>query len=354
MQVPPDGQPIILMADRQTTGGYPKIAHVASVDLPLLAQMHPHRTLRFALITLAEAQQLYLDAGAAVRDAAAIDRSLGTAKLTRLGIPQMRIDLNCDMGESFGAWTMGHDTEILDYVSSANIACGFHAGDPATMHRTVEAALARGVAVGAHPGLPDLQGFGRRTMSLTATEAYDIVVYQVGAIAGFARALGGRVRHVKPHGALYNMAAKDTRLAAAIVRAVRDVDADLVLFGLAGSAMIRAAEDVGLRAASEVFADRTYQDDGSLTSRSQGNAMIEDIEASLAQIRSMVIDGAVRSLDGKTVRVRADTLCIHGDQPGALAFVKRIRSELATLGIGVAFPADPLPAPSEGGGVVTT
>jgi 5-oxoprolinase (ATP-hydrolysing) subunit A len=247
-----------------------------------------------------------------------------------------RIDLNCDMGESFGAWRMGNDLAILDHVTSANIACGFHAGDPGTMHKTVESALARGVAVGAHPGLPDLQGFGRRTMALTPREAYDIVVYQVGALAGFARALGGKLSHVKAHGALYNMAAKDFPLSQAIAQAVRDVDRELVLFGLAGSETIRAAQALGLRAAGEVFADRTYQDDGSLTPRGRPGAMIEDEEAAVAQVKRMVTEGLVRSAGGKDVPVQADTLCIHGDQPDALAFVKRIRSELEREGITLA------------------
>jgi len=239
-----------------------------------------------------------------------------------------RIDLNCDMGEGFGAYSMGDDTAVLDYVTSANIACGFHAGDPATMHKTVEAALAKGVAIGAHPGLPDLQGFGRRAMAISHAEAYDIVVYQVGALAGFARALGGKLRHVKPHGALYNSAARDYRLAEAIAQAVYDSGPELVLYGLAGSEMIRAAEKVGLRAAAEVFADRTYQDDGSLTPRSQPYAMIDDVEAAVLQVKRMVTEGRVQSVRGNDVAVRADTLCIHGDQPGALAFVKRIRAEL--------------------------
>jgi len=252
-----------------------------------------------------------------------------------------RIDLNCDMGEGFGAWRMGDDLEILDYVTSANVACGFHAGDPATMHRTVEAALAKGVAVGAHPGLPDLQGFGRRTMALTPREAYDIVVYQVGALAGFARALGGALGHVKAHGALYNMAARDFQLSEAIAQAVRDVDRELVLFGLAGSETIRAAQSVGLRAAGEVFADRTYQDDGSLTPRSRPDAMIEDLETAVDQVKRMVNEGVVRSTSGNDVRVQADTLCIHGDQPGALAFVKRIRAELERDGTVVAALSEP-------------
>lgn len=176
------------------------------------------------------------------------------------------IDLNCDMGEGFGAWTMGDDLALLDQVTSANIACGFHAGDPATMRRVVQAAAARGVQIGAHPGLPDLQGFGRRVMQVSPADAYAMVVYQVGALAGFARAAGTRLNHVKPHGALYNMAARDRALADALAQAVHDIDASLVFFGLAGSEMIRAAQARGLQAASEVFADRAY-DDGSLTPR---------------------------------------------------------------------------------------
>jgi len=246
-----------------------------------------------------------------------------------------RIDLNCDMGESFGAYSMGDDIAILDFVNSANIACGFHAGDPQTIHKTVKAALGKGVAIGAHPGLPDLQGFGRRTMAISMSEAYDMVIYQIGAVAGFAQALGGRLAHVKAHGALYNMAAKDQRLANVIAKAVRDFDSRLIMFGLAGSAMIEAAEDVGLRAANEVFADRTYQDDGSLTPRSQSNAMIEDEEQSVAQVKRMVTEGVVRSVDGSDVRLRADTLCIHGDQPNALAFARRIRTELERAGVEV-------------------
>jgi UPF0271 protein len=253
----------------------------------------------------------------------------------------LRIDLNCDMGESFGAYHMGNDEAILDFVNSANVACGFHAGDPSTIHKTVEAALAKGVAVGAHPGLPDLQGFGRRAMAVSSAEAYDMVLYQVAALAGFARALGGRLTHVKAHGALYNTAAKDLRLAEALAKAVYDFDRELVLFALAGSAMIRAAEDVGLHTASEVFADRTYQDDGSLTPRSHPNAMITDVEASIAQVKRMVTERVVRSVRGNDVPVRADTLCIHGDQPDALAFAERIRDELQRAGVAVKALAAP-------------
>jgi UPF0271 protein len=250
-----------------------------------------------------------------------------------------RIDLNCDMGESFGPWKMGNDLAILEHVTSANIACGFHAGDPQTMRGVVRAALERGVMVGAHPGFPDLAGFGRRNLQVTPEEAYAMVVYQVGALAAFAAAAGGRLNHVKAHGALYNMAARDRALAEAIGQAVRDVDRGLVLFGLAGSEMIAAAERLGLRCASEVFGDRTYQDDGSLTPRRLPDAMIEDAEIAAAQVKRMALEGRVRATSGTDVPVRADTLCVHGDQPGALAFVRRIRSELASAGIDVRSPA---------------
>jgi len=243
-----------------------------------------------------------------------------------------RIDFNCDMGEGFGAWRMGDDIALLDHVTSANVACGFHAGDPATIRRTVKAAVEKGVSIGAHPSLPDLQGFGRRPMHVSPEEIYDIVVYQVGAIDGFARACGGRLSHVKAHGALYNMAAKDRALADAVATAVRDVDRSLVLFGLSGSELIAAAQSAGLTPAAEVFADRSYQDDGSLTPRGRPGAMIEDVEASIEQVRRMVLEGYVRAQSGKDVTVRADTLCIHGDQAGALEFARRIRAALEQAG----------------------
>ncbi len=247
------------------------------------------------------------------------------------------LDLNCDMGEGFGAYAMGNDLDILDHVTSANIACGFHAGDPPTMRRTVAAALAKGVAIGAHPGLPDLQGFGRRAMHISPAEAYAMVVYQVGALAGFVQAAGGRLNHVKPHGALYNMAAKDRQLANAIAQAVFDFDPGLVFFGLAGSEMVSAAQALGLRSASEVFADRSYQDDGSLSARGQAGAMIEDADQSLAQVRQM-LSGSVRAVSGAVVPVRADTLCLHGDQPGALAFARHIRGALTADGVSLQAP----------------
>jgi UPF0271 protein len=244
-----------------------------------------------------------------------------------------RIDFNCDMGEGYGAWRMGDDVALLDHVTSANVACGFHAGDPATIHRTVKAAVEKGVAVGAHPSLPDLQGFGRRTMQISPAEVYDIIVYQVGAVAAFAHACGGRLSHVKAHGALYNMAAKDRALADAIAAAVRDVDSSLVLFALSGSELMAAAQAAGVAAAAEVFADRSYQDDGSLTPRGRPGAMIEEVEISIEQVKRMVLDRIVRAQSGKDVPVRADTLCIHGDQPGALEFAQRIRAALEQAGV---------------------
>jgi UPF0271 protein len=239
------------------------------------------------------------------------------------------------MGEHYGAWRMGDDEAILEHVTSANIACGFHAGDPATMRATVQAALARGVAVGAHPALPDLQGFGRREMKVDPAEAYALVLYQVGALAGFCRAFGGRLHHVKPHGALYNMAARDAALADAIARAVRDFDPALVLYGLAGGALIGAGRALGLKTASEVFADRSYRRDGSLTPRAEPDAMIADLPGALAQVERMVLRSEVRATDGSVVRVEADTLCIHGDEPSAVAFAREIRAVLERLGVSV-------------------
>lgn len=248
----------------------------------------------------------------------------------------MRVDLNCDMGESFGAWSMGNDAAILEHVTSANIACGFHAGDPGTMRATVKAALAKGVAIGAHPSFPDLQGFGRRPMTLRPDEVYDLCLYQIGALAAFARAAGGRLHHVKAHGALSNMAVREYALAEAITQAARDVDPQLVSYAQAGTELVRAAERIGLPFASEVFADRSYQDDGQLTPRSRPGAMIENVEVSIAQVLRMVREGKVRSVNGADVAVRADTVCVHGDQPHALEFVRRLREALAREGISVA------------------
>lgn len=239
------------------------------------------------------------------------------------------------MGESFGAWTMGQDTEILPYVTSANIACGFHAGDPTTMRRTVQAAIHHGVALGAHPGLPDLVGFGRRKMDITADAAYDLVVVQVGALAAVAASQGGRLHHVKAHGALYNMAAGNTELAKAVAQAVFDIDSGLVLYALASSIQVDIARSIGLQVAQEVFADRSYQADGSLTLRSLPGAMITDPAQAVQQVLGMITQGKVLSQQGQDVGVRADTLCIHGDQPGAAVFARNITQALEQHGIAI-------------------
>lgn len=245
------------------------------------------------------------------------------------------VDLNCDMGESFGAYKLGNDQEILQYISSANIACSFHAGDPSTMRKTVKLALESRVAIGAHPGLPDLVGFGRRNMDISAQDAYDLVVYQIGALQAFVQAEGGVMQHVKPHGALYNMAAVRPALAEAIAEAVYRVNPELVLFGLAGSELTRAGEKIGLRTAHEVFADRTYQADGTLTPRTQPDALIAEEAKSLAQVVRMVTEGKVQSLQGVDVPIRADTICIHGDGAHALAFAQSIRQALNAAGVSI-------------------
>jgi UPF0271 protein len=245
------------------------------------------------------------------------------------------VDLNCDMGESFGAYQLGNDEEILDIVSSINIACGFHAGDPGTMRKTVNMALQKKVAVGAHPGLPDLVGFGRRNMSITPEEAFNMTVYQIGALDGFIRAEGGTMQHVKPHGALYNMAAQDSKLAQAIAEAVYKVNPELVLYGLSGSELIRAGAQIGLRTASEVFADRTYSQNGSLTPRSEPDALISDPSKAAAQIMQMVKEGTVLSRENVEIKIAAETICIHGDGSHALQFAGRIREMLQSEGVEV-------------------
>ena len=249
------------------------------------------------------------------------------------------VDLNCDCGESFGAWRMGADEALLPHVTSANIACGFHAGDPMTMAQTLENARRRGVAAGAHPGFPDLVGFGRREMGVSAEEALAMVLYQVGALAGIARAIGTQLTHVKPHGALYNMAAADGRLADGIARAVSMLDPELVLVGLAGSELLHAAEAHGLRAASEVFADRNYMPDGSLVPRSRADAMVTDEAQAIARTVRMVTEGRVTAVDGSDIAVRADTICIHGDGPHAVPFARGLRAALEAAGVTVKAPA---------------
>lgn len=245
------------------------------------------------------------------------------------------VDINCDMGESFGAYKIGKDDEILKYVTSANIACGFHAGDPETMRRTVGLALENNVGIGAHPGFQDLVGFGRRNIAVSPREAYDLVIYQIGALYGFVKSEGGKLQHVKPHGALYNMAAKSAPLAEAIAEAVYRVNPELILMGLADSELVRAAQKIGLVSASEVFSDRTYQDDGSLTPRSAGNALITNHELAVAQVIRMVKEGKMSSINGKDVSIKADSICIHGDGDNALEFAKKISIALQEAGITV-------------------
>ena len=277
-----------------------------------------------------------------------------------------QIDLNCDLGESFGNYRLGNDESVLKFVTSANVACGFHGGDPGVMRKTVALCAQEGVAVGAHPGLPDLVGFGRRNMAVSPAEVYDMVVYQIGALLGFARTEGVRLRHVKPHGALYNMAAKDFKLADAIARAVRDVDPQLVLFGLSGSQLIAAGKQVGLATASEVFADRTYQPDGTLTPRTEPDALITDVSQAVAQVLRMVKEQTVESrpnnrpnsgpnsgpnsqpnsgsnsgpnsrpnsgIETTRVPIVAQTVCLHGDGSHALLLAETLHKTLQEQGI---------------------
>lgn len=232
------------------------------------------------------------------------------------------------MGESFGSWTMGDDKAILPYVSSVNIACGFHAGDPSTMMRTLQLASTYPIRIGAHPGFQDLLGFGRREIQTTAREVYELVVYQIGALTACAKTLGVSLQHVKPHGALYNMAARKRELADAIAQAVYDVDPRLILFGLSGSESIKAGKDKGLTVYSEVFADRTYQQDGTLTPRAAINALIHDHRQAAEQVIRMIKEGKVKSLQGPDVDIQADTICLHGDNPDAILFARQINEKL--------------------------
>ncbi|MFI5230358.1 MAG: LamB/YcsF family protein [Gemmatimonadales bacterium] len=246
-----------------------------------------------------------------------------------------RVDLNCDMGESYGAFTVGADDAVFPYITSANVACGFHGGDPSVMRTTVTRAKERGVAVGAHPSLPDLVGFGRRTMDVTPDEVYDLVVYQVGALLGVARAAQVPMQHVKAHGALYNMAAANGPLADAIARAVRDVDPALVLFGLPGSHLVRAGEALGLRSAGEGFADRNYMPDGSLVSRRRPDAQVHDAGEAVRRAVRMVRERKVTAVDGNDIDLRVDTICIHGDGPHAAEFARSLRAGFESAGIAV-------------------
>jgi UPF0271 protein len=240
------------------------------------------------------------------------------------------MDLNADVGE--GA---GQDAVLMPVVTSASIACGFHAGDPGVMRETVALAREHGVAVGAHPGFPDRAGFGRHEMSLTPRQVEDLVVYQIGALAAVAAAQGLSLQHVKPHGALYNMAARDASLADAIARAVMAVDRSLILFGLPGSQLVAAGKRAGLRTACEAFADRAYQPDGALVARSQPGAVIHDVDAVVARAVAMARDGVVTAIDGSGVPLEVDTICVHGDTPDAAQLATRIRQALEVAGVEV-------------------
>ena len=244
----------------------------------------------------------------------------------------MRIDLNSDMGESFGAYTIGHDAGLMKSVTSANIACGFHAGDPSVMRQTIRLAKASGVAVGAHPGFPDLVGFGRRELNATPRETEDLVLYQLAAIAGVAAAEGVRLQHVKPHGALFNMAVRDRGLADAIAKAVVAFDRSLVLFGLPGSEILAAGRAQGLRVAAEVFADRAYEPDGSLASRRKPGSVLHDPDVVVARAIRMVKEGTVVAVDQSVVRLEADTICVHGDTAGSDVLAAKLRAGLEAAG----------------------
>ena len=247
----------------------------------------------------------------------------------------MRIDLNSDVGESFGAWRMGADAEVIRSITSANVACGYHAGDPGVMRETIRLARASGTSVGAHPGYPDLVGFGRREMKASAKDVEDMVLYQIGALAAIAAAEGVKLAHVKAHGALYNQAVRDRALADAIARAVRAFDRSLVLFGLPGSELLNAGDRAGLRVAAEGFADRAYNADGSLTSRTERGSVIHDPDEVVRRSLRMVREGRVTAGDGSELQFHVDTLCTHGDTPGAHELTRLLREGLQRVGVAV-------------------
>jgi 5-oxoprolinase (ATP-hydrolysing) subunit A len=248
----------------------------------------------------------------------------------------MQIDLNSDLGESFGPWPMGSDAALMTSITSANVACGFHAGDPGVMRRTIELAKEHGVGVGAHPGFPDLVGFGRREMQATPQEVEDFVLYQVAALAGIAAAQGVGLQHVKAHGALYIQACRDATLADAIARAVRSFDSSLILLGLPDSELLAAGRRAGLRVAAEAFADRAYEPDGSLASRRKAGSVIHDPEVVVARAVRMVRDKTVVATSGEVIRLDAQTICLHGDTPGSGDLAKKVRTGLEYAGAHVA------------------
>ncbi len=244
-----------------------------------------------------------------------------------------RVDLNSDLGESFGRYTLGMDDKIIPLITSANVACGYHASDPVVMAKTIAQAKASGIRVGAHPGFPDLMGFGRRNMNVTPEEAKAYVLYQLGALYGFCKANGVEMQHVKPHGALYNMAAKDYKLSWAICEAIREFDPGLIVLALSGGELAKAAMDMGLSTALEVFADRGYEEDGTLVDRRKEGAMITDEEEAIRRVVRMVKEQKVTAVTGRDIPIQADSVCVHGDGVKALAFVEKIRKAFAEEGI---------------------
>ena len=244
-----------------------------------------------------------------------------------------KVDLNSDLGESFGRYTLGMDADILQLVSSANVACGYHASDPLVMNKTIAMAKVAGVRVGAHPGFPDLMGFGRRNMDVSPAEAKAYTLYQLGALDAFCKAHGVKMQHVKPHGAMYNMAGKDYALSKAICEAIYEYDKDLIVMALSGGELVHAAEDMGLKVAREVFADRAYEEDGSLVNRRKEGAMITDENEAIARVVRMIKEQKVTAITGKDIPIKADSVCVHGDGVKALAFVKKIRETLTAEGV---------------------
>ena len=244
-----------------------------------------------------------------------------------------KVDVNSDLGESFGRYTLGMDADILPLVSSANVACGYHASDPLVMNKTIAMAKEAGVRVGAHPGFPDLMGFGRRNMDVSPAEAKAYTLYQLGALDAFCKAHGVKMQHVKPHGAMYNMAGKDYALSKAICEAIYEYNKDLIVMALSGGELVHAAEDMGLKVAREVFADRGYEEDGSLVNRRKEGAMITDENEAIARVVRMIKEQKVTAITGKDIPIKADSVCVHGDGVKALAFVKKIRETLTAEGI---------------------
>lgn len=244
-----------------------------------------------------------------------------------------RVDLNCDLGESFGSYTIGNDDQVIPLITSANVACGYHASDPVVMDQTLSMAKEAGIRIGAHPGFPDLMGFGRRNLSVSPTEAKAYVLYQLGALDAFCRVHGMKMQHVKPHGAFYNMAAKDYELSRAICEGIQEFDPQLIVLALSGGELARAAEDMGLRTALEVFADRAYEEDGSLVNRRKEGAMITDEDLAVARVVRMVKEKKVTAITGKDIPIQADSVCVHGDGAKALAFVEKIRRALTKEGV---------------------